>query len=153
MKIFTLLSTLGLAVATVLAPGSSIAEPNTPKQEAMRVLDEFMLAFNARDEAAWLATLHFPHVRVASGETRLDATPEAMMSSFDFEQFAKRFNWHHSAWLSREVVQSGPDKVHVVVRFARYDGEGATTAEFDSLYIVARREGRWGVVGRSSFAP
>jgi hypothetical protein len=153
MKILIFVSTLALAFASLLVSGASIAEPNTPKQAAMRVLDEFMLAFNARDETAWMATLHFPHVRVASGETRLDATPEAMMSSFDFEQFAKHFNWHHSAWLSREVVQSGPDKVHVVVRFARYDEEGATTAEFDSLYIVARREGRWGVVGRSSFAP
>jgi hypothetical protein len=153
MKILIVVSTLGLVVATVVVPGLSFAEPNTPKQQAMRVLDEFMLAFNARDEKAWLATLHFPHVRVAGGVTRLDATPEAMMSSFDFEQFAKRFGWHHSAWLAREVVQSGPDKVHVAVRFARYDEEGTTIAEFDSLYIVARREGRWAVVGRSSFAP
>ena len=119
----------------------------------MRVLDEFMAAFNARDEKAWLATLHFPHVRVAGGKTRLDATPKEMMSSFDFEQFAKRFDWDHSAWLSRDVVQSGPDKVHVVVRFARYRADGSVSAEFDSLYIVARREGRWAVVGRSSFAP
>ena len=145
--------TLGLAVLVV--PSLSVAESNdaSSSQEAMRVLDEFMTAFNARDEKAWMATLHFPHVRVASGETRLDSTPEAMMSSFDFERFAEQFDWDHSAWLSREVVQSGPDKVHVVVRFARYRADGSVSAEFDSLYIVSRREGRWGVAGRSSFAP
>ena len=142
-----------LAVAALLTPGLSSAEQDDPAQQAMGVLDEFMLAFNARDESAWVATLHFPHVRIAGGTTRLDATPEAMMASFDFEQFAKRFNWHHSAWLSREVVQSGPEKVHVAVRFARYDKDGNVVAEFDSLYIVARREGRWAVAGRSSFAP
>jgi hypothetical protein len=149
MKLITAM----LAIAAFVAPGLSSAEPNDPSHQAMRVLDEFMAAFNARDEKAWLATLHFPHVRVASGKTRLDATPEEMMSSFDFEQFAKQFDWDHSAWLSRDVVQSGPDKVHVVVRFARYRADGSVSAEFDSLYIVARREGRWAVVGRSSFAP
>ena len=51
---------------------------------------------------------------------RLDATPEAMMLIFDFEKFANQLDWHHSAWLRREVVQAGIDKVHVAVRFARY---------------------------------
>ena len=142
-----------LAIAALVAPGLSSAQPNDPSQQAMRVLDEFMAAFNARDEKVWMTTLHFPHVRVASGEIRLDATPEEMMSAFDFEQFAKQFDWDHSAWLSRDVVQSGPDKVHVAVRFARYRKDGSVSAEFDSLYIVARHEGRWAVVGRSSFAP
>jgi hypothetical protein len=142
-----------LAIVVFAAPMRSSAEENDSKKQAMRVLDEFMTAFNARDEEALMATLHFPHVRVASGETHWTATPEAMMSDLDFEQFAKRFDWHHSAWLSREVVQSGPDKVHVAVRFARYRKDGSVSAEFDSLYIVARRDGRWAVVGRSSFAP
>ena len=142
---------LMLAIASLAAP--SHAEEATPEQHAMRVLDEFMAAFNARDEAAWAATLHFPHVRIASGTTRLDPTPDAMFAAFDFEQFEKRFGWHHSAWLSREVVQQGPDKVHVAVRFARYRADGSVLAEFDSLYVVALREGRWAVAGRSSLAP
>jgi hypothetical protein len=145
--------TMLLTIAALAVPGLSVAEPNESPQQAMRVLDEFMRAFNARDEKAWTATLHFPHVRIASGATRLDATPEAMLSGFDFERFAKRFEWHHSAWLSREVVQFDADKVHVIVRFARYREDESLIAEFDSLYIVSRREGRWAVAGRSSFAP
>ena len=90
--------TMFLTIAALAVPGLSVAEPNESPQQAMRVLDEFMRAFNARDEKAWTATLHFPHVRIASGATRLDATPEAMLSGFDFERFAKRFEWHHSAW-------------------------------------------------------
>jgi hypothetical protein len=31
------------------------------------VLDRFMTALNARDEPALLATLHFPHYRLAGG--------------------------------------------------------------------------------------
>jgi len=142
-----------LAMAALVFTGQAAAESNTPAQHAMRVLDEFMATFNARDEKAWMETLHFPHVRVAAGGTRLDETPGTMMANFDFERFAKQFDWHHSAWLSREIVQSGPEKVHVIVRFARYREDGSVTAEFDSLYIVSRRDGRWAVAGRSSFAP
>ncbi len=155
MKIFTKLLAFAVSVAVLAAPAPALssADADDASKQAMRVLDEFMAAFNARDEKAWMATLHFPHVRVAGGVTQLTATPEVMMSEFDFERFAERFDWHHSAWLSRETVQSGPDKVHVIVRFARYRADGSVSAEFDSLYIVARREGRWAVAGRSSFAP
>jgi len=145
-----------LLLCTLLAlalPGVSRADAMTPEAHAMAVLDEFMTAFNARDVEAWTATLHFPHVRIASGTTRVDATPAEMTADFDFDRFAKRFDWDHSAWLSRKIVQSGPDKVHVAVRFARYRKDGSVIAEFDSLYVVALRNGRWGVVARSSFAP
>jgi hypothetical protein len=142
-----------VALAVSAPPAHCTDEATDSSKQAMRVLDEFMKAFNARDEEAWMATLHFPHLRVASGVSQLTSTPAEMKSDFDFEQFAERFDWHHSAWLSREVVQSGPDKVHIIVRFARYRANGSLSAEFDSLYIVARREGRWAVAGRSSFAP
>ena len=149
MRDFVLLfAIVGLATA-----GPSRADEIARERQAMRVLDEFMAAFNARDERAWAETLHFPHVRIASGVTRLDLTADAMLASFDFERFAKQFGWHRSAWLSRKVVQSGPDKVHVAVRFARYREDGSIIAEFDSLYIVTRHDERWAVAGRSSFAP
>ena len=35
---------------------------------ARAVLDDYMAAFNARDEEAWAAMLHYPHVRIASGK-------------------------------------------------------------------------------------
>jgi len=147
-SLFVVLSLLVLILPTVTR-----ADEMTPEEHALRVLDEFMAAFNARDMDAWMGTLHFPHVRIASGGTRVDATPTEMQADFDFARFAKRFDWDHSAWLSREIVQSGPEKVHVAVRFARYRKDGSVIAEFDSLYVVAYRAGRWGVVARSSFAP
>jgi hypothetical protein len=144
-----------LAIALVLICSPAGGEPKRADEsgQVMRVLDEFMVAFNARDERAFVGTMHFPHVRVASDRIQVDESAESMMASFDFDQFAERFEWHHSAWLSRKIVQSGPDKVHVATRFARYRADGSVSAEFDSLYIVSRRDGRWGIVGRSSFAP
>ena len=51
------------------------------------------------------------------------------------------------------MIHSGPDKVHVDTRFTRYRSDGSVIASYDSLYIVTKRDGRWGVLVRSSFAP
>ena len=52
-----------------------------------------------------------------------------------------------------EVVQADDTKVHVVVEFARYRADGSELARYQSLYVVTREAGRWGIRGRSSFAP
>lgn len=148
-----LLSFASLSLLFVSLPLQAEGPSDEPSRHAMRVLDEFMAAFNARDEEAMVATLHFPHVRIASGRTNVEASAETLIEGFDFGVFAKRFDWDHSAWVSRKIVQSGPAKVHIATRFARYRADGSISAEFDSLYIVAKRNGRWGIVGRSSFAP
>lgn len=125
----------------------------SPEAAALRVLDEFMEAFNARDPRVWAETFNYPHVRIASGSVATYASADEVAAGMNFGAFAKTFNWDHSAWDSREIVQAGKDKVHVVVRFSRYDAEGKVTKSFDSLYIVTLHEGHWGVQARSSFAP
>jgi len=124
-----------------------------PENAAMGVLDQFMAAFNARDDEAMCRTFLFPHVRFASGAVRTYETYEACVEQFDFARFAERFGWDHSGWDSRTVVQANADKVHVMVVFSRYDADDELLAQFDSFYIVTRVDGRWGIRSRSIFAP
>jgi hypothetical protein len=124
-----------------------------PENAAMGVLDQFMAAFNARDDEAMCRTFHYPHVRFASGAVRTYETYDACVEQFDFARFAERFGWDHSGWDSRTAVQANTDKVHVVVIFSRYNADDERISQFDSLYIVARVDGRWGIRSRSSFAP
>jgi len=42
--------------------------------------------------------------------------------------------------------------VHVDTKFSRYREDGSLIGSFDSLYIVTKEDGRWGVKLRSSFA-
>jgi len=136
-------------LCALLMPAHAASE--LPEAAAMRVLDAFMTGFNARDLDAWEATYHFPHFRFAGGElTVLDAAGER--SPAVFEALAAT-GWHHSAWLSREVVQASEEKVHVVVEFARYRADGSELARYRSLYVLSNEHGRWGIRGRSSFAP
>ncbi|MEM7001779.1 MAG: hypothetical protein AAF529_13400 [Pseudomonadota bacterium] len=123
------------------------------QDQARLVMDEFMNAFNARDKVRWAETLLFPHVRIASSGVTVTPTREEFVADMDFEAFAARFNWRHSRWDSIEAVHVGPDKVHFKVVFTRVNQQNEAYASFDSLYVLQRVNGRWGIRARSSFAP
>ena len=113
-------------------------------------LDAFMTAFNARDLPAYEATFNFPHVRFASNTVTIINPGYHKPDMFERGALTE---WDHSAWDRREVIHAGADKVHIDTRFTRYRKDGSVLAGFDSIYIVTRLDGRWGIQGRSSFAP
>lgn len=116
---------------------------------AQAVLDAFMTAFNARDVAAWERTLNFPHVRFASNTVTV-LQPGSSAGMFASAALA---DWDRSEWARRDVIHAGPDKVHINTRFNRFRKDGSLISGFDSIYIVTRVNGRWGIQGRSSSAP
>jgi hypothetical protein len=143
----------------LLGAGASIAAPPVAKKHAkfaaeiaaaQACLDAFMAAFNARDLAAFEATFNFPHVRFASGKVTIINPGYHKPEMFSQGALSE---WDHSAWQRREVIHAGADKVHLDTHFARYRKDGGLIGGFDSVYIVTRQDGRWGIQGRSSFAP
>lgn len=117
---------------------------------AQGVLDAFMTAFNARDIAAFEATFNFPSVRLASQGLVILNAGDMKAERFTTGALA---DWDHSAWDRREVIHAGPEKVHIDTRFTRYRKDGSVIGGFDSIYVVTRQDGHWGVKIRSSFAP
>jgi hypothetical protein len=117
---------------------------------AQGVLDAFMTAFNARDIPAFEATFNFPSVRLASQGLVIINAGDMTSERFTTGALA---DWDHSAWDRREIIHAGPDKVHIDTRFTRYRKDGSVIGGFDSIYVVTRQDGHWGVKIRSSFAP
>jgi hypothetical protein len=117
---------------------------------AQDVLDAFMAAWNARDADGVRASFNFPHVRFASRKVRV-MSPEDVNDGM--YAGAALTEWGRSAWLRREVIHAGADKVQLDTRFARFRPDGSLISAFDSIYIVTLQDGRWGVQGRSSYAP
>ena len=117
---------------------------------AQGVLDAFMTAFNARDIPAWEATFNFPSVRLASQGLVILNAGDQKLERFSTGALAE---WDHSEWDRREVIHAGPDKVHIDTRFTRYRKDGSVIGGFDSIYVVTRQDGHWGIKIRSSFAP
>jgi hypothetical protein len=155
------------AAGPVLA---SDAERDAAAKAAIAVVEAYMAAFNARDEEAWADTLNYPHLRLAPGppaaaaadtagssfavtEVRSWASREAYVAEFDFAAFASRYDWSRSEWDAVEAVQVAANAVNVALRATRRDAAGKPLSTFDTLYLVTRENGRWGVRARSSFAP
>ena len=52
---------------------------------AIAAVERYLAAFNARDEEAMVAALHFPHVRVGVGRATVRESAAEYMEGFDFE--------------------------------------------------------------------
>jgi len=122
------------------------------KKEVLKTLDDFMAAFNARDRQATEATYHFPHYRLASGKMSVLDSAGSRADPTNVSPGLQKIRWHHSAWDHRNIVQASPEKVHVDTRYSRYRQDGSLIAHYESLYILTKEKGRWGIKFRSSYA-
>ena len=148
-KTFVLLALLlALLTGTGFTPSQKRANPQL-EAEAMKLLDEYMAAWNQKDIAAWERTFHFPHYRLASGKMSVLEKP-------GLQDVARVYgaipDWHHSKWDRRRIIHATADKIHVDTQFTRYRADGSKIGVYESLYILTKEDGRWGVKLRSSFA-
>ncbi len=123
---------------------------NKIKLEIKKVLGDYMNAWNRKDLIAFEATFHFPHYRLASGKMRVLEKPGLQTLESLYSRADK--NWHHSKWTRRRIIHVSGEKVHVATQFTRYKEDGSVIGVFDSLYILTKEDGRWGVKMRSSYA-
>lgn len=117
---------------------------------AMASLDDYMAALNRGDEAGVNAACNFPHVRLAGG--KVVVWPKH--GDYKLEDFRARAGdgWHHSKWDERTAIHVGKNKVHLKVKFSRWRKDGSLLGTFETIYIVTRQDGHWGIQARSSFA-
>jgi hypothetical protein len=152
MKILMILC-LGLCLCGVAARAANGAQTRIdPKIEAevMKVLDDYMNAWNRKDLVGWENTFQFPHYRLASGKMSLLEKPGLQDAAKVWASAGP--DWHHSGWDRRRIIHASTDKVHVDTKFTRYRADGTKIGSYESLYIVTRENDRWGVKLRSSFA-
>ena len=89
---------------------ASQAEPDgEAAAAAIAVLDRFLAALNAGDTAALLATMHFPHYRLAGVTMRVWNEPDDSYLSGFYARAGE--GWHHTEWDFRRVIAAGPEKV------------------------------------------
>jgi hypothetical protein len=118
----------------------------------MACLDRWMAALNRHDAAGMDAELHFPNVRFAEGKLTVFDKPAGNALDL-FKRLKQEDDWHHSVWNRREIIQRSDVKVHVAVNYTRFRSDGSVIGHYDSLYMLALKDGRWGVQLRSSFGP
>lgn len=150
--LFILLSIF--TVTNAFGQSSSPSDTVEIREAVMKVLDEYMEPFNGvetLDMEVWERSIHFPHYRLASGEMMIQHGP----GEFSLEALKRALGeeWHHSKWRKKSIVHLSESNVHVDTSFARFRKDGSVIASYDSLYILTKEDGRWGVKMRSSMAP
>ncbi|PWK69261.1 hypothetical protein LX99_04760 [Mucilaginibacter oryzae] len=139
-----------LAQTAVIESGSHGIDPRV-SAAVFQVLDEYMTTFNAKDLKGWEDTYQFPHYRLAGGKMSVLERAGLRDSVKVFGELQKQ-GWDHSQWDHRNIVQASADKVHVDTRFSRFRADGSLIGHYESLYILTKENGRWGVKFRSSYA-
>ncbi len=116
---------------------------------AKQVIQNHIVALNARDEKALLQTMHFPHHRLSG--TKLNTWETGAAYFRDFKSRAGG-NWDHSTADDIQVVAHAPNKVHLDIQITRYAKGGEILSQFRSLWIFTNVDGHWAAAFRSSFA-
>ena len=124
--------------------------------EARKAIDAYFTAWNARDGEALQKILHYPHVRV-NGRGRVIVTEDIQNAEEHFkgvfDYLSEREGWNHSTLDMVEVIHASDVKVHFKIEFNRYKADGTKYATYQSLWIVTKEDGHWGILARSSYAP
>ena len=131
-----------------------VEEPKSsnPGQEAIDTFTRWAQAFNDRDADAMIAEMHFPHMRLAGTEFQTWSTSEEFRAPQD--QMTKALEaegWHTTITKSVTAAQTGPEKVHLIIRQSRQRADGTEYNGFDTLWVFTKIDDRWGVQLRSSF--
>ena len=143
-----------LLVVTVWLCISAAAQSNSSQtqEEVMVVLDAFMASFNASDPEAHTATYHFPHFRLAQGKMASWQTREDAINAHKFLfKNLPGTGWYRSEWTDRKIISISDSKVHVATRFRRLREDGSEIVATESLYVLTKVKGRWGIKLRSSY--
>jgi hypothetical protein len=117
----------------------------------VRVIKDLIAAANARDAVGYAAQFHFPLVGIGEWGVQLIESAAHLRHLGNWDRLSER-GWGYSALDEARAIHSSADKVHVALRFTRYTESGEAIEAVRSLYIVTRREGRWGIQVRSSLS-
>jgi hypothetical protein len=107
--------------------------------------------FNKRDKVICTKYLHFPHIRLWDNKFSV-FSEEDFLEGFD-NQTEKLINegWDHTVTLFIKPIQSDQNKVHLLLTQSRRDKNDKEYHRFETLWILTKIEGKWGIQFRSSF--
>lgn len=124
------------------------AEPGSgPAREAV---ERYFEELNTLDPQALAATLHFPHVRLGASGLEFWRDEEEFLSGTGP---GRQRTWRLTALESIEPLQVGATGANFAIRFARVNSSGEALSTYDAVFLVTRRDSKWAVQARSTFAP
>ena len=108
--------------------------------------------FNKRDRKILVDLMHFPHVRLWNNQFSIFNSEEEFLKGFDLQtQKLDQEGWTHTVTKDIQAVQSDESKVHLLLLQSRRNKDDIEIENFQTLWIMTKIDGKWGIKFRSSF--
>jgi len=108
--------------------------------------------FNKRDRKISVDLMHFPHVRLWNNQFSIFNSEEEFLKGFDLQtQKLEQEGWTHTVTKDIQAVQSDESKVHLLLLQSRRNKDDIEIENFQTLWIMTKIDGKWGIRFRSSF--
>lgn len=108
--------------------------------------------FNKRDRKISVDLMHFPHVRLWNNQFSIFNSKEEFLKGFDQQtQKLEQEGWTHTITKDIKSVQSDESKVHLLLLQSRRNKDDIEIENFQTLWIMTKIDGKWGIRFRSSF--
>tara|TARA_Y100000996_G_scaffold178725_1_gene139632 strand:- start:6021 stop:6440 length:420 start_codon:yes stop_codon:yes gene_type:complete len=108
--------------------------------------------FNKRDRKISVDLMHFPHVRLWNNQFSIFNSEEEFLKGFDLQtQKLEQEGWTHTVTKDIQAVQSDESKVHLLLLQSRRNKNDIEIENFQTLWIMTKIDGKWGIRFRSSF--
>ena len=112
-----------------------------------------MEARNNRDSKGLAALNHYPQMLLDGIDLKIFNTPEdyisyeenTVMHALDYAE------WDHSELDNVAVIQSSPNKVHLVIGCGHFNVVGESCGREEGLWVIIKIGDRWLIHGRSMF--
>ena len=128
---------------------AKVTRNDSASASALNVMKHHLEALNALNESDLADTLHFPHYRLAGNKLDCWLSKDQYLS--DFRRRAGK-DWARTAWKSITIQKESSVKVHLLVNINRFDKNETLIADFESLWVITFKKGKWAAQFRSSFA-
>ena len=148
MKRMIYLAVVGSGLVIAACSSLALAQGKNARieGEARRAMEEFYRVFNEADNEALQQYMNFPHVFL-SRNGRVLISEERW--TIDFDRMREREGWSSSTLDSVEAGLIMVDKVHFNIVFSRHRADGTVYRTVPGMWIVTKKDGRWGVQVRS----
>ena len=118
------------------------------EQAVRNTIDHYFSSLNAKDLQGVSVACHFPHFRVMGNNTVYEWKTADDLFTW-FQSHVSDDGWGYSELDELTLEKFSDHKYHASLKFGRYQADGMLIGNYNSLYIVILKDGRWGITGGS----
>jgi len=123
------------------------------REQATAAVQEFFAGFNAADNVALRAVHHLPQVMMNQGGFVLATDPASPIVTTNFAGLRQNENWGSSSIAVLNPLSVTPNQVIFEIVFERFDSAGEKYRSVPGIWVLNKRDERWGLAYRSLLTP